>query len=337
MPRRYRKIDTGIWNDEKFHALSDDGKLAFFFFLTHPHMTAVGAMRATIPGLAAEMGWTPQRLRRAIQAPLANNMIEVNESTSYVAIPKFLKYNEPTAPNSVIKAWPQALSSIPECPQKGALISRCLDYLQGCTPKFQVAIGDAMKDAIRYGIPHGRPEASPIQEHEQEQELEQEDDPLSPLGNAPNVCGSLTEEHIRQRWNRIPGVKPCREVGTTIRRRIRTLIQEKPSQEWWDRFFQQVEASDFLCGRICANRGTFQASLSWSLTPKILDKILAGDYDSVALNAHRAPLICMKRVPSPLDERLHPCGAPAVPHSSLENPRCATHFNLAHIEGVATC
>ena len=32
MPRRYRKIDTGIWNDEKFHALSDDGKLAFFFF-----------------------------------------------------------------------------------------------------------------------------------------------------------------------------------------------------------------------------------------------------------------------------------------------------------------
>ena len=43
---RYRKIDPRVWNDEKFVSFSDDGKLAFLFVLTHPSMTAIGAMRA---------------------------------------------------------------------------------------------------------------------------------------------------------------------------------------------------------------------------------------------------------------------------------------------------
>ena len=52
---RYRKIDPRIWNDEAFRALSDRGKLVFLFILTHPHMTSLGAMRASTLGLAAEL------------------------------------------------------------------------------------------------------------------------------------------------------------------------------------------------------------------------------------------------------------------------------------------
>lgn len=32
----YRKIDPRIWNDERFRVLTDSGKLAFLFVLTHP-------------------------------------------------------------------------------------------------------------------------------------------------------------------------------------------------------------------------------------------------------------------------------------------------------------
>ena len=59
---RYRKIDPRIWNDKKFRSLSDRAKLLFFMLLTHPSMTALGAMRATLPGLASEMGWTSKDL-----------------------------------------------------------------------------------------------------------------------------------------------------------------------------------------------------------------------------------------------------------------------------------
>ena len=45
---KYRKVDPKIWNDEKFRELSDSAKLLFLFLLTHPHMTPLGAMRATV-------------------------------------------------------------------------------------------------------------------------------------------------------------------------------------------------------------------------------------------------------------------------------------------------
>jgi len=76
---RYRKIDTRIWNDEKFRAFSDDAQLIFLFLLTHPHMTALGAMRATIPGLAAEKGWTLARFSKGLQEPLRKGMVKVDK------------------------------------------------------------------------------------------------------------------------------------------------------------------------------------------------------------------------------------------------------------------
>ena len=62
----YRKIEARIWNDEKFCALSDDGKLLFFFLLTNPHLTALGAMRISVAGIAGELNWLEKRLREAL-------------------------------------------------------------------------------------------------------------------------------------------------------------------------------------------------------------------------------------------------------------------------------
>lgn len=59
----YRKIDTRVWNDQKFNELTDNGKLVFFLLLTHPYLTSIGAMRASLPGLACELGWPLEKLR----------------------------------------------------------------------------------------------------------------------------------------------------------------------------------------------------------------------------------------------------------------------------------
>jgi hypothetical protein len=67
---RYRKIDTRVWNDAKFRGLSDSGKLAFLMLLTHPSMTALGAMRSTIPSLAEELGWSTEAFRAAFGGSL---------------------------------------------------------------------------------------------------------------------------------------------------------------------------------------------------------------------------------------------------------------------------
>src|SRR5690348_1070413 len=112
---RYRKIDPRVWNDEKFRSFSDDAKLGFLFVLTHPAMTALGAMRATAAGLAAEMGWQVERFVDAIQDAIRQAMLDVNGKASFIAAKNFLRYNEPEGPNSVAKAWIAALDLIPEC------------------------------------------------------------------------------------------------------------------------------------------------------------------------------------------------------------------------------
>ena len=180
---RYRKIDPRIWNDAKFRKLGDDGQLAFMFVLTHPSMTSLGAMRATVEGLAAERAWPPQRFADAIRDAIADGMLEVNRDASYMGVPNFLKYNEPEGPNSVIKAWVEALDLIPECPEKSKLASRCRLYLSAKTADFQSRIGgvlDAMQDAMQDAMR----DACPIQEQEQEQEQELTT-PLTPRGGDP--------------------------------------------------------------------------------------------------------------------------------------------------------
>jgi hypothetical protein len=79
---KYRKIDTRMWGDEKFRRFTDDGKLGFIFLLTHPALTSLGAMRGTMDGLAAELGWSPRRLRTALAPAMAHKMVEINEAVT---------------------------------------------------------------------------------------------------------------------------------------------------------------------------------------------------------------------------------------------------------------
>lgn len=163
---RYRKIDPRIWNDERFRAFTDDGKLAFLFVLTHPSMTAVGAMRGTVAGLAAELGWTTERTRDAISVAIAEGMLDADPAACFIAARNFLRYNEPEGPNSVAKAWVEALDLIPECDGKRRVIARCRAYLDSKSKAFR----DHLPDAIWDAFPDAIGDASPIQEQEQEQE-----------------------------------------------------------------------------------------------------------------------------------------------------------------------
>ena len=157
---RYRKIDPRIWNDSKFRELSDSGKLVFFMLLTHPNMTALGAMRATLSGLAEELGWLPEAFREAFREACAKGMAEHDPKACFVALPKFLKYNPPESPN-VIKAWVSALDLLPECGLKTLVIARAKGFAEG------------MSEAFAKALPEAFAKGMPYQEQEQEQEQEE--------------------------------------------------------------------------------------------------------------------------------------------------------------------
>lgn len=160
---RYRKIDPRIWNDAKFNSLGDDGKLVFFMLLTHPAMTPLGAMRATIPGLAAELGWSSEAFAEAFGELCRKGMAEHDEAACFIMLPKFLAYNKPESPN-VIRAWRGAVDLLPECSLKVQVIRAALCLAQGMSKGFSKAFDEAFPEARRLPMPN--------QEQEQEQDLE---------------------------------------------------------------------------------------------------------------------------------------------------------------------
>lgn len=150
---RYRKIDTRIWNDSKFVSLSDNGKLAFMFLLTHPHLTSLGAMRATIPGLAAELGWELADFTVAFASLVSRGLVEHDPRAAFVGLPNFLKYNTPESPN-VVRSWATADELIPECELKTQLLKRVTESVE--------SLGEGFRKAFREVFGKSMPNPEPV-------------------------------------------------------------------------------------------------------------------------------------------------------------------------------
>lgn len=178
---KYRKIDVRIWNDQKFASLSDGGKLAFLFLLTHPHLTALGAMRGTQPGLAAELGWTTEAFREAFTEAFLKALVKHDERASFIWLPNFLKYNRPESPN-VVKSWAVSLDLIPECPLKYQLMQDVKGFAEGLGKAFAEALPEAFRKAM------------PNQEQEQEQEQDKQEAvvPTKPKAAKPKFKSYLS-------------------------------------------------------------------------------------------------------------------------------------------------
>ena len=189
----FRPIDVRIWNDARFMKLSDDGKLMFLLVLTHPGMTMLGAMRGTIAGLAAELGWPAERGREAFSELLNADhaLVEHDEQARFIGLPNFLKY-QPPANGNVVKSWREPLELIPECDLKTQLIQRIRAHVRSRGPEFVAAletvlgtVAETVSRTVCQTVPrqigkpsrNGLPNGMANQEQNQNQEQQQEQEP----------------------------------------------------------------------------------------------------------------------------------------------------------------
>ena len=148
---KYRKISPCIWNDAKVRELSDKGKLALLFLLTHPHMTPLGAIRANAPGLACELGWSEKAFRKAFGEVLALGIAREDARAPLVWFPNFLRHNMPESPN-VVRSWVGAFGDLPESPLKRAMLERTAEVVRTLGEGFRNAFHEAFP-----GLPCGEP------------------------------------------------------------------------------------------------------------------------------------------------------------------------------------
>jgi hypothetical protein len=143
----YRKIDVRIWNDAKFIALSNSAKLIFLFLITHPQMTALGAMRATPQGLAAELQMTSEAFAEAFAEALAQGLAKHDRDVCCIWLPNFLKYQSAESPN-VLRNWAKQVEYIPECSLKTLAVAGLRAYAEGLSKGFLKAFTEAFPEDI---------------------------------------------------------------------------------------------------------------------------------------------------------------------------------------------
>lgn len=98
----YRKIDTRIWNDEKFRTLSNEGKYFFIYLLTCPHSTAWGAYVLDDLYVQADLGYSLQKIKQ-LWNELANSKLTIRDTkTRLVCFPNWFKYNPPANEKTAI-------------------------------------------------------------------------------------------------------------------------------------------------------------------------------------------------------------------------------------------
>jgi hypothetical protein len=298
---RYRKIDPRIWNDEKFRELSDKAKLVFLMLLTHPNMTAIGAMRGTVAGLAEELAWDLEAFRIAFRDVLAKGMAEHDQKACLIALPRFVKYNRPESPNVVV-AWSGALDLLPECALKNHVVARAAAFARGMNKGFAEALPEAFAKTM------------PIQEQEQEQK--QEPNKEAPSGAVVSAAAEtdLVGGQIGEPGKNKGAPAPACPVGAIVNAyhdlmplnpKVRVLddVRKKVIRaRWreaaamtikpfgyqtepqgvaaWRKFFEVCADSMFLTGRAKAAEGKppFLADIDFLLSPSGFKKCLENKY-----------------------------------------------------------
>src|SRR5262249_40015399 len=139
------------------------------FLLTHPSLTALGAMRATLEGLAAEKKWPCDRFLSAFNEIESGQMVQYDPDSFFLWFPNFLKHNRPESGN-VVLSWRKIIDILPECQLRTELLEHARALI---TREFTKAFQEAFDKA--FGEAFGEDMAN----QEQEPEPEPEQEPLS--------------------------------------------------------------------------------------------------------------------------------------------------------------
>jgi hypothetical protein len=101
---RYQKIESKIWNDEKFSHLTPLQQRLFFYVLTSPHGNILGLFVLKEGYVCEDLKCSAKDFRKDFQKLIDVGLLDYDPSVCLVFIKNFLKHNPITNPNQVKSA-----------------------------------------------------------------------------------------------------------------------------------------------------------------------------------------------------------------------------------------
>ncbi len=190
---RYRKVETAVWGDERFRAMSaakPNGQTLWLYLLCGPRTTTFpGLVVAREAVMADDLGWSVEGFRQAFGEALREGLVEADWKAGVVVLKKALldgagdprETSRPESPN-VLRSWSKSWDEVPDCALKADYLRHLGSFAQALGETFAQAFREAFRKALAKASPH----PSPNQDQEQKQEQEQDKTPLTPLkGGTP--------------------------------------------------------------------------------------------------------------------------------------------------------
>lgn len=112
--RQFGRIETAMWQGQKFRGLSDDGRMLWIYVLCCPHGNSVGCFVLPDGYIMADLGWTHERVRQTVSELLSNGLIARDEGSSLTWVRGWWGHNTIENDN-VAKGAIKAIDALPKC------------------------------------------------------------------------------------------------------------------------------------------------------------------------------------------------------------------------------
>jgi hypothetical protein len=142
---RFQKIETAIWNDEKFCTLTPMQQRLWLYLLTCPHGNLAGIFVLKEGYALGDLKYSRKDYRKDFSKLLEMGSFGYDEESNTVWIRNFLKYNPITNPNQK-KSFSKALQSLPKSP----LVSAFIRHNQGLIAGLPEVLREGLDEGLRY-------------------------------------------------------------------------------------------------------------------------------------------------------------------------------------------
>lgn len=264
----YGKVHQTFWTDQKTRAFSDDAKLLAVYLVSGPHRAAIGAMRLPTGYIVADLGWTEQRIEKALAEMERAGFIARDKASQWLCIINQVKYDPPTNPNQV-RSLTRAANEI-----------GCESIRQVCTTAVITHLKALGNDFGRLFEGLAKPFETPgpvLTCPDQDHDHDHDRDHGGAVAPVP-VSEAFDE------WNRMAADTGLPMVQNRSRERQRALkarLTEVGGIDGWRDALAKIRGSPFLLGQHNSPKHpNWRADFDFIVTPKQFTKLMEGGYDT---------------------------------------------------------
>jgi len=183
--RDYGQIQCSFWSHPDTRSVSIEARLIACYLLTGPHSNGIGCYWLPQGYIEADLGMVSETISKAFNELVNNGFVKRCESTNFVLIPAYLKWNKIANPN-VAKARAEEFDRVPKAATfYGELALYLNRYGKHWEDPFKTVIETLSNRYI---------EQKPIPAHPSKEEASQEGD-IPPLRVHAHVSASV---HARE-------------------------------------------------------------------------------------------------------------------------------------------